>query len=373
MYKNRGLKFLSLILIMGILGSIVSCAPAPETPATVIVTKEVEGEIVEKVITATPGPASATPAEPEEEEMIGPIRVTYSAIPQGAYLASLIAWPRLATRNILVEPRFVARTDLAVQAVINGDVELGVSPTNLIVESNLRGSDLVILATLMGNDWAIAAPTEYESFSDLEGERVAVHGPGSLAELYVQHLEKETNTDVEIVNIPGSAVRTEALLSGDIEASPIFLTDYLKLGMEAPGEFHVLVNLAKKFPENPVNVLYARRDWVENNQDVTCEIIAGILETHRKIAEDPDWAIAQYPAYLGQLERDLVEKLVPEYVDRGIWPLDGGLDEELARDMLDFLVETDAFGEDIDVVKSDLTVEDNFNLQPLNCALEKLD
>ncbi len=355
-------RMIRLVLIFTVLfGLLVSCT-STGAPETVIVTQLVEGEVVEKIITTTPVP---------QEELIGPIRVTYPAIPQGAYLASLLSWPQMATRNILVEPQFLARTDLAVQAVINGDVELGIAPTNLIVESNLRGADLVIIMTTMRNDWTVASPVEYESFADLEGKRVAVHGPGSLAELYTLILEEEYDVDVEIVTIPGSAVRAQAILAGEVEASPLFLTDLLMLDMESPGEFHVLVNLAEEFPENPVNVLFARRDWVEENSELVTNIIAEMLETHQRVADDPDWAIAQAPAYLGALKRELVEALVPEYVRLGIWPLDGGLDETIAQAMLDFLITRKAFGDDL--VVEELLVEDHFDFRPLKSALELLD
>ena len=87
--------------------------------------------------------------------------------------------------------------------------------------------------------------------------------------------------------IPGSDVRAEALMRGQLDATPAEIGDVLNILSAKPGQFHVLISYAKTFPQLIGSMYFARADYVQKNSATVESVLEAILRTHRSAEERP--------------------------------------------------------------------------------------
>jgi len=292
---------LVLTLALGACASPSSTAPPPTTSPT-----------------AEPD-ATATPAA-RVDVTIG--NASQPAVATGAFSAAMQAQ---GDSNVVATQEFFQQSELAAQALLQDDIEvlhIGVlTPINAI----LGGADLVIFAVDVGNDWVLVAENEIATPQDLAGKNVGIHSETSTATAMLAKTYQDNGIDPGTINtliVPGSANRAQAILQGQLDATPLLLQDVGTILEEAPGKFHVLVDWA----DIPLasGVLAAKRDWYEANLDAATELVRRMIATNTAWKADPslatDFLVEQFP----DSSRDYLASTAEEYLSRGLWPTDGG-------------------------------------------------
>jgi NitT/TauT family transport system substrate-binding protein len=282
-------------------------------------------------------------------------------------LPLLVAAERAKKRGVEIEITPFKNEDIATQAVINGQADVGQgTPYAALEKVNVPIRFFVQLWSLQF--FPVVASEHYKSWKDLDGQEIAVQGRGSGTEAIMLLMAKEHGIKYKSISyVPGSQVRALAMLKGNIKATILDSTNKNFLMKEGAGKFTVLpMGNVKASDES----LFARVEYLQKNQAAVQVFIEELVRVNREVNKNP-MSIVEERKKLGLL-KDLPAKLedeLPAYfkegVANGIFPNDGG-GEGAAKNDLEFYALSGA------IKKQDAKVEDFWHLAPLKAALGKL-
>ncbi|MCP4384596.1 MAG: ABC transporter substrate-binding protein [Hyphomicrobiales bacterium] len=308
----------------------------------------------------------AVPAMAQDK---GSMSVAFGDVPGGEMVNFMIAVARAAERGVEVKTEFLQSEELAAQAVVSGQADIGVgTPYALIQKVNAPIRMFYQLSNLRFNP--VVNAEMYQTWKDLDGADVAVHGRGSGTEAIMQLMAKQNGIEYNSVSyVPGSGVRAGALLEGRINASIVDYERRRLLEREAPDKFIFL-------PLPEINAtdeaLYANQEWLDSESEAVAILMEELIKTWREINEDPSAVVALREKYnvLPDLEQLEVDELLPAFtqgVEIGLYPSNGGSEGAVKEDFL-FYTTSGSLEGDPDVLK----VEDYWYLAPVDAAVEKL-
>jgi NitT/TauT family transport system substrate-binding protein len=286
-------------------------------------------------------------------------------------LVPLAAWDILEEEGIIVEQRFVEEAPTAIQAIEQGQAQIGTNiGVNVGVPAVEAGAKIVDVVATQRPTWALAVAPDINSFADLEGKRIAVHGEASFTRAVSQWFAEVNGFEYEELIIPGSEVRAEALAQGQIDASVIDLPDVVQLSHTYPDSFKVLTTIGEEFPELIEQDLWLSKTWAEENPELAARVVRAVVEAMRKLTSDTDYALELAQEHLPDMDETVLSELVNEYSSRGLWPEDGLLTPDRALDTLIFFNEV---GE-IDIgAPTEESLSKYFDFSYLEQAIAELD
>ena len=306
---------------------------------------------------------------PAEAPAKAPVKITvaHSSSASLGDVVEMLAWESLKGKGYEVTPKFLAKPELAVQALTNGDAQFAAisSPTGMAAVQ--AGAKIKMVLEHKRNEWSMASRAELTDPKQLDGKRVAIHSEGSITNALVKWTNQKYNIKPTILVIPGSDVRAQALLSGQIDASPLEIQDALGVQAKAPGKFHILIAYSQLFPGLNGTAFWASDDWLAKNPKVVEDLIAANLETRRKAKADPQWLIGEAKRLFPQLDAKLVETVVKAYLQADIWDVNGNLTPQTADFSLKFYSEAGSI-KGGDLLKPELY----YDFGPLDAALKRL-
>jgi NitT/TauT family transport system substrate-binding protein len=293
------------------------------------------------------------------------VRIGLGDIATVETLNLLIALERVKERGVDVEFTAFKDEDVAAQAVVNGQVDIGIgAPYALIqkVEAPIRL--FYQLSTL--KFYPVVDQAAYPDWQSLDGQPFVYHGRGSGTEAMGNLLAEQNGIEFgEISYVPGSEVRAIALMEGNIKATFLDITNKNLVMEKVPGKFHVL-------PTGDINAsdeaLYARLDWLQANEETVQILLEELLRTWRDINQNPQMVAAERErlGLLPELPADLVAQIDPYFtqaVGESMFPNDGG-GENAARSDFAFYSKSGQ----LEGAADELQVEDFWYLEPLEKA-----
>ena len=267
-----------------------------------------------------------------------PIRVAFGDIASVESLNLLIAMERTKERGIPMELTFFNEEDVAVQAVLSGEADVGVGAPYAFIQNSeapirmfYRMSSLLFFPVVNGE--------VYKGWEDLDGQEVAVQSRGSGTEALMRLMEKQHGIKFSNISyVPGSEVRAGAMLQGTLNASIVDGANFRRLQEEGGGKF---VRLPIEGVNATDEALYARADFLESRAADVQVFVEELLRTWKDVAANPAIVAELRDKYglLADLPDDVIAEAVPyfeEAVANGVYPLDGG-DPQDARDDIAFL------------------------------------
>jgi NitT/TauT family transport system substrate-binding protein len=282
-------------------------------------------------------------------------------------LPLLVAVERAKKRGVEVEVTAFKNEEVATQAVINGQADIGQgTPYAALEKVNVPIRFFVQLSSLQF--FPVVNSEQYKSWKDLDGQEIAVQGRGTGTEAIMILMAKQHGIKYKNISyVPGSNVRAIALLKGTIRASILDATNKNYVMKEAPGKFIILpLGQVKASDES----LFARRDYLEKNQAALTVLIEELIRVNREINKNPQSILEERKklGLLKDLPAKLEEEILPYFKEgaaNGIFPNDGG-GEQAAKNDLEFYALSGA------IKNPNAKVEDFWHLAPLKAALAKL-
>ena len=282
-------------------------------------------------------------------------------------LPLLVAVERAKKRGVAVEVTAFKNEEIATQAVINGQADIGQGTPYAAVEKlNVPIRFFYQLTSLQF--YPIVNKEFYKSWKDLDGQEIVVHARGSGTEAIMNLMAKQQGIKYKNVSyVPGSQVRAVGLLKGNIKASILDASNKNYVMKEAPGKFIILPLGQVKASDE---ALFARKEFLEKNQAAVSVLVEELIRVNREINKDPGSIIAERKklGLLKDLPAKLEAEILPyfkEGVETGIFPNDGG-GERAAKNDLEFFHLSGA------LKSATAKVEDFWTLAPLKAALAKL-
>jgi NitT/TauT family transport system substrate-binding protein len=219
----------------------------------------------------------------------------------------------------------VLTSTTGVQALLAGQTELAGQGADELILGAAEGADLVAFASPRAKmDYVLVTSNEITSVEDLAGKSVGMSGPAGFDTLLTRVAVREAGMDVADVNfvqIGGSGDRAAALLAGRVDAVTIFLSDWIELSKRTD-DLQDLLYMAELVPDFTKDVIFAERDFYEENQDLALAVACANLE-----------AFAWFHA-----DKQTWVDYVLERVD--------GSTEEATSELYDLLVEIDMYPQD---------------------------
>jgi NitT/TauT family transport system substrate-binding protein len=279
---------------------------------------------------------------------------------------SLLAWEQLKKQGIEVVPTFFPRTDLAVQAVVAGEADLGSAAGIAVVKAVESGMNVRVIGEQVRNEWQLVAPVSFKDPKQLDGKRVGYHAPITVTEALVKWMAQHYKITPNWLIIPGSDVRAEALMRGQLDATPAEIVDVLNILNAKPGQFHVLISYAKIFPQLIGSMYFSRADYLQKEASTVDSVIEAILRAHRNAEERPASVRENALRLLPETKPELIDAIAASYKDLRIWDINGGAGKERGEASIKFF-------EDAGLMKKGaVTFAQSFDTGPIDRVLKKI-
>jgi len=294
------------------------------------------------------------------------VRFAYPSSADMGDIPSLLAWEQLKKQGIEVVPTFFPKTELAVQAVVAGEADMGSAAGIAVVKAVESGMNVRIIAEQVRNEWQLVTPVSIKEIKQLDGKRVGYHAPITVTEALVKWMAQHYKITPNWMIIPGSDVRAEALMRGQLDATPAEIGDVLNILSAKPGQFHVLISYAKTFPQLIGSMYFARADYVQKNGATVEAVLEAILRAHRNAEERPASVKENALRLLPETKPELVEATAATYKELRIWDVNGGADQKRGEASIKFFEESGLLKKDA------VSVKQAFDTDPLDKVVKKL-
>jgi NitT/TauT family transport system substrate-binding protein len=208
------------------------------------------------------------------------IRVGVSAVSMGNIILYVTKEARFYEKYSLdAEVITMNGSGISSKALISGGIDIAPIATPTVINANLAGSDMQILAhTLPGVVHALMVRPEIKRVEDLKGKKIAVSSLGSLTDFLVRYIAKKKglnpDRDVTLIQTGGDADRIVALSSGVVEGAALSHPAYgraRKLG------FPMLWDSAKEV-DYPWIEITTRRAIIKNDREMIMNYMKAHLE-----------------------------------------------------------------------------------------------
>ena len=294
------------------------------------------------------------------------VRFAYPSSADMGDIPSLIAWEQLKKQGIEVIPTFFPKTELAVQAVVAGEADLGTAAGIAVVKAVESGMNLRIVGEQVRNEWQLVTPVSFKDPKQLDGKRVGYHGPITVTEALVKWMANNYKITPNWMIIPGSDVRAEAIMRGQLDATPAEIGDVLNILQAKPGQFHVLISYAKIFPQLIGSMYFARADYAQNNSALIESVLEAILNAHRAIEERPGLVKENAVRLLPETKPELIDAIAATYRELRIWDVNGGASKDRGEASIKFFEESGL------LKKGAVSYAQAFDTGPLDRVLKKI-
>lgn len=259
------------------------------------------------------------------------LNFAYTFMPGIGDLPSLIALDNLKAQGWTVNKTTFSSAPLGIQALTSGQADIATASVMGAMQAIQQGSPIKIIAEAKRNDWFLVAPTSFTDPAQLDKKKVAIFGYSTTTDFMVKWTDQKYNINPQILIMPESTVREQALIKGQIDATPLDMSTVQDIQAKEPGKFHVLVDYAKQFPQLHATVIVASTDFIQNHADVVQGYLKALLAAAKDANANPAGVSARVGQYLQNIDPKMADNMVKGYVASNVWPSNGAVDEESAK------------------------------------------
>jgi NitT/TauT family transport system substrate-binding protein len=311
--------------------------------------------------------AVAAPVAAEAAE--GKIHVALGDVPSIETLNLLIAIERAKERGIEIQLTPFKSEDVAAQAVVGGQADVGVGTPYAMMQ---KVKAPIRLFYQMSNlrFFPVVDASAYKDWKDLNGQEIAVQGRGSGTEAVMKMMAKRNGIEYGSISyVPGSEVRAGAMLQGNIKATVVDAANRRLLEEKAPGKFAVL---PMENIDATDEALFANTEFLEREREAVTVLVEELLKTWREINANPAVTAELRQKYnlLPDLPADEKEEIVAyfqESAESKAFPEDGGNPDAVKADFGFYAVSGQLEGD-----PASLKVEDFWTFEVVEAARKNI-
>jgi NitT/TauT family transport system substrate-binding protein len=203
---------------------------------------------------------------------------------------------------------------LTSKALIGGSIQIAPIATPTVMNANLAGADMAILAhTMPGVIHALMVKPEIKRVEDLKGKKIAVSSLGSLTDFLVRTIAKKKglnpDRDLTLLVMGGDSERLMALRTGAVDASAMSHPGY---GRARRLGFSMLWDSAKEI-DYPWMEITTRRETIKKDRELVTNYMKAHLEGIALFKKDPEFSKKVIKKTLRMDEDDLVAEAYDIY------------------------------------------------------------
>ena len=259
-----------------------------------------------------------------------PVKIAFSAAtPQVEKIPTIMAADSLKAQGYPVTTTYLQTSEDPVQAVVRGDADFGSASASTVMQAISKGAPVTVVMAANGPAYQIVAPTSVASPAGLDGKKVGIHAAVSSTTLYTNlMLAKYPSVKPNILVVPGSANRIRALAAGQLDASAIQLSDMPTLEQLAPGKFHVIYDVAQKYPFLMDAVIFVRTQFVKTDRPLIATVLKEILKQQRLSYQNPTLLANAIQQYVPNMNADVARADANVYLTDKVWSTNGGFTKQ---------------------------------------------
>jgi NitT/TauT family transport system substrate-binding protein len=294
------------------------------------------------------------------------IHIALGDVPEMETLLFLVGVARAEEKGLDAEVTFFSGEELAIQAIISGQADLGVgSPYAVIQNADVPVRMFYQISRVI---FFPVVSKEIADWKDMDGVSIAFHGRGGpLEPLAKLKAEREGITLGEPQYVAGSENRVVALMQGHIKASLIDLLNTNMILEQAGDKFHVLSWVDEVVTDE---AMFAQEDWLKENQEAVKLLLTETLKVTREICENPQVIADAREKYdlIPDMPPELVEQIASYYkeaIEAGVYSCTGGRPADAETDIKVFSAAGQLTGDG-------LTVDKFWYFEPLQAVQAEL-
>jgi NitT/TauT family transport system substrate-binding protein len=267
------------------------------------------------------------------------IRVAFGDVLSTETVSMVIALERAKEKGVDYEITFLAKEELAIQAVINGQADLGVGTPYSVIQKSKAPLRILFQGTRLV--FFPVADKQYKSWKDLNGQPFTFHARGTGTEAIGNIIAKREGIQFgDRSYVPGSENRIIAMMKGQIKASIIDLANKNTLMEKAGDRFIVLPGVSSPASDE---TLFGNLDWIKANEKQVDIIVTEFARLWVEMNADP--SVIERERAKRKLMADQPKEILTKVTDfytvstkEGIYAPGGG-SAEVAKSDFEFYVE----------------------------------
>jgi ABC-type nitrate/sulfonate/bicarbonate transport system substrate-binding protein len=268
--------------------------------------------------------AGCSGADRGAQDPAAPMRVAFASDPDPADIADYIGAEKAGAQITALNE------DSAVVAGLqNGDFDIGNMDGASAIKAAQSGVDVkIVYVSQVFPEFVLVAQQQYKQITDLDGARVAYHGPGSPTETLPRELIRQTDPELENrVNwsvLPESPNRASAMLGNQIDATALEFGDVLTL--QDRGEFNVLGDWSdlKGDSASAFNTVWVTSgEYLANNRERVVDFLQTVQTGYDEFYADKDAWIAETHKRLPDVPEQYLPQIYDYYTGGGFYPRAG--------------------------------------------------
>ena len=274
-------------------------------------------------------------------------------------------------QGLTVETRnFGSGVDVS-QAVVSGDLQIGASSIEPVVQAYSEGANFSIIGSYADRlTVSMVTPKSIESAADLRGKDLGIQDVGAFREIMTRIVLQTENLTPEDVNYrPIESNAYVGSLLADQISSAILQTEQTVEVMNQDDGFHELVDLYEIEPDYYYGTYFVDKAWLAENEDTAVKFLTAITKAHRFMYENRDETVSIVATTTGFNEEVIDSAYETLLVQNGVFAVNEGLEEDRLNYTLTRMEELDllqqgapSLSEVVDTGPISKTVE---NLGPL--------
>jgi NitT/TauT family transport system substrate-binding protein len=217
-----------------------------------------------------------------------------------------------------IELLYVAGGGRAAQVVQSGEVPMGIFTGGAVVNANLAGGDLVVVATGMNviTFFLIARP-EVRSIEDLKGKKVGVTRFGSATDFALGYSENQwpikRGRDFTVIQMGGMPEMMQALKSRALDAATLNAEFTILARKEGLKELVDMSTLGLSFPTSSI---VTTRSFIKRNENTVRKFVRGFVEGNHFAKTQRAASVEVFRKYIRNDDREYLNGLYDLYVLR---------------------------------------------------------
>ncbi|MGW6024047.1 ABC transporter substrate-binding protein [Streptomyces sp. NPDC055099] len=212
----------------------------------------------------------------------------------------------------------LAEPELAVEGLAKGDYAISAEATGPALSAIEQDAPIKIIADVVGNQWALYGRSAVSSCDDLDGRPFGIFSEGAVATAIAKDwvaAECGAGKRPDYLTIGGSDVRAQALASGEIDATPLEVSDAVALESSGAAGLTKVVDFARSLPDLHPQTVYANAAFLDRHREVAQEFVTALVREHGRINADPRHLVDLVKRYLPDEDHEDVVTTARRYRD----------------------------------------------------------
>ena len=202
-----------------------------------------------------------------------------------------------------------------IQAMLAGEIRVAHGSSPAVVEANLAGADLVIIASTVNvATFRMMVAPMIKTPSDLRGKKIAISRFGGQTDTLTRYLldrwKLDPSRDVTLLQSGGGAETAAAMVSKAIDAGLVNPPLHLNL---ADAGFRTLANLGEMGVPYTSGSIVTTRSFIKTNPDILRRVMRSLIEGIKIYKTDRNFSLKALRKYTRNKDQKVLTALWEEF------------------------------------------------------------